>query len=57
MYSIWCSYFVYHAQEEGTPLLSAVNGYVKRADRCKVVKYFIQKKKMDTSQLSWVMQR
>ena len=54
--AIWCSHFVYYVQDKQTPLLRVVDGYSPRANQCKVVKYFIQKKKMDTLQLSQVMQ-
>jgi len=56
MYCIRCIHFVYHVQRGQTPLLRAVDGFGKRADQCKVVKYFIEKMKMDTSQLSQVKQ-
>ncbi|XP_065901120.1 uncharacterized protein [Dysidea avara] len=35
-----------------TPLLSAVNGWRDIANRCKVVKYFVEKKKMGITQFS-----
>ena len=48
--------FVYHVQEGQTPLLRAVNGMSYfRSGRCKVVKYFIEKKKMDITKYSQVM--
>ena len=55
MYSI---HFVYHVQDGETPLLSAVNEFnpYDRADRCKVVKYLVEKKAIDITQLSQVMQ-
>jgi len=56
IYGKWCIYFVYHVQNQQTPLLSALDGYGERSDKCNMVKYFIQKKKMDTSQFSQVMQ-
>ena len=56
MYSIWCIHFVYHVQEGETPLLRAVNGpSLFRPGRCKVVKYFVEEKKMDITKFSQVM--
>ena len=53
MYSI---HFVYHLQVGQTPLLRAVNGVINRAGRYKVVKYFVEKKKMGITQFSQVIQ-
>ena len=54
MYSI---YFVYHVHDGETPLLKAVRGSIlSRADRCKVVKFLVEKKAIDITQLSQVMQ-
>ena len=47
--------FTTHVQEGETPLMSAVNGPdLHRAGRCKVVKYFVEEKKMDITQFSQV---
>jgi len=55
MYDIWC---VYHVQKGETPLLRAINGGFFKSEsrygRCKVVKYFVQKKKIDITQFSQV---
>jgi len=53
-------YLVYsvclHVQKGETPLLNAVNGHEYfRAGRCKVVKCFVQRKKMNITQFSQVM--
>ena len=56
MYSIWCIHFVYHVQKGETPLLRAVNElFWPRTGRCKVVKYFVEEKKMDITKFSQVM--
>jgi len=55
-------HFVYHVQRGETPLLRAVRGSIisidksSRAGRCKVVKYLVEKKAIDITQLSQVMQ-
>lgn len=54
-YSVYFN-FVYDVQRGETPLVRAVNGNrLRRAGRCKVVKYFIQRKKVDISQFRKVM--
>ncbi|XP_065901384.1 ankyrin repeat domain-containing protein 49-like [Dysidea avara] len=49
---------IHAVNKEGeTPLLRAVNGWWSKANRCKVVKYFVEKKKMGITQFSQEVQQ
>ena len=54
---VYSIHIVYHVQNGEIPLVRAVNKSIlfDRANRCKVVKYLVEKKTIDITQLSQVI--